>query len=1536
MRILLLCLLLLSFAQISAQTYSKNRDRFSRELERAMRQHTSANMNQFTREELYVLLNETDLMPDAYFERMVETCNLMEEKRLKAYPEIYFYVYSMMTIVIDKQPKESYEAWHDAVDRMLSRRSMQQFKGFIEVSGAFFTNGIIALNPNFEWVYRGGNYKFTYEEGPMIAFSEGTLLCRTINRGRDSKENPYTDSIVLDNTQGVYDMLRERWEGSGGLINWQKNSLPKEETFAKISNYRVSMKATNFSCDTVILTTPYFETEVAGKLIDRAQRGTLREEQELNYPQFQSFEQQYEIKEFLKGVDYKGGFSLQGAAFIGEGSQTEPAELIFHRNGKPFIRTASSRVSVSDQKLFANNCRVSLYIALQDSIYHPGLNFSFIKDDDRIIMARGNSGLSQSPFVNSYHKLNMFVEELSWKRSDNELDLGFNFATSQQQRTARFESFGYYDEQLFQRLQGMSTVNPLMGLWAYAYKYDEYVLPEGKAATALNQTITQAKGTLLELSALGFISYDLDQGIVTITPKLEHFVKAKGGKVDYDNIMFAADLTPKRIENYSVEQLAANKNLADMVERTRERNRARERMQNYGTIHLGTLEMALQAIDVVPISQGKNTQVFPDGNDLVIKENRQFVFTGWINSGKWEIHVEEGNYDYTKNGFNIFKSDVAFFRSSPLLPEHGADEKLIQSPINGVKGELIVDDINNRAGLKAGFDHFPKLLCKEKTRVYYDQRSLFRGAYDRERFYFEIDPFQMDSLATFNEKHIRFGGELTSAGIFPKIRDSLKIMNDYSLGFSRKAPEKGYEFYGTEARYENQILLSNNGLQGGGAINFINSTSTSKRLFTFLPDSTVGVATFVNRPQEKGVEFPDIDGPDAYITFIPRNQTLRARSNNELLKFFEGEAKLRGETVVRAEGIRGKGYMQLDGANMTAKNFRFSRWVTESDTAVFNLENKYREPGDLTEDPMAFKTDNVTAYVDFKERKGEFKSNDGTTVVEFPVNKYICKIDMFTWLMDSDDIEMATSDDDDLSIESDLDLVGPNFYSIHPKQDSLQFKSPKATFSLKEKTIYCNETRFIEVADARIFPDSAKVIIRKNAKMDPLENSRIIANYITQYHTIDSATTLITGRRAYTSKGFYPYYDIDSNLYKIYLPEVRLDSTYQTVAFGEIKDDDGFKLSDYFEYYGKVVIKAADPTLSFKGATRIVHDCEKFERNWMSFDAPINPQNIQIPVSSAMTDLYGNPITAGILWRHSQDLDSVMLYPTFLSAYQDDNDPIVITASGYLQYNVDAREYQIASKEKLNNRGEKGNYLSLHTGTCSLNGDGKVYLGMDYGDFEVESVGVVNYNQATEETSMNLTLMIKSILDEKIFENMAKKINDVQGLNPADFSSTTLEQAILEWVDRETADRIVSDYTLDKRIRRVPREMRNTMVITGVRLSSHKADEQTIGLRTNVDQAAIVNIYSEPVMKYVPFKLFAQQRTIMDDRFTMMIDIPAGYMYFFDYDKRKDGIMTIVTSDKDMMTDIKDLKNDKKKDRRFSYDVAPNSPFQNQFLRIFK
>lgn len=1522
-----------------SQNFSNDREKFVKEFDKLMRESSSNDLKTFTQQQLGSLLLETEDFSENYFSKMVITANKMIEKRMKPYPDIYSYVFSVYTLVKQKQPKESYTAWHAALDKMLDGRNVNRFKDFVEISGAFFERNIIALNPNYEWFYVGGQYSFEYEKDPFIKLSNGKLVCKTINRGKNSKEEPYTDSIVILHTSGVYELLRERWIGEGGVVTWEKVGLNPTETYAELKQYQLSMKGSALTCDTVTLHTPYFSKPVIGNLTDRAQRGSMNENIELPFPQFVSFQRQFEIKNIIPDVDYFGGFSMAGADFVGVGTIDEPASLIFKKNGMSFIKTSSSLVQVSDTKLEARNAKIILYIASQDSIIHPGLNVSFIKKDDEVQFNRGLTGISIAPFINSFHKLDMYVEQIVWKRAGNELELKYNFATSQQQRKAVFESFDFYDAQLYEKQQAMESVNPLTALYKYAYKHDEFTMAEGKAASALGRTIEQAKSKLLELSALGFIAYNTEKGTISINDKLERFVQAREGKKDYDYIAFSSDLTPFRMDAISPDELSANKDLREYKERMEKRNKERERITSFGSLDLNTLDLKINAVDNVPISFSKNTLIFPEHSEIVIQKNRQIKFIGWINAGKWEVHVLKGDYNYESNKFNIRASDKSYFRSNPLKKEHGQKPIVLNSSISGLKGELIVDHEKNRSGNRPGniFDKYPVLVSKEKSRVFYNYKTIHIGAYDSARFYFELEPFEIDSLATFNEKSLMLAGELTSAGIFPKIKDSLRLMGDYSLGFSKKSPKGGYDFYGTDGKYENQIILSNNGLQGAGVIEFVNSTSTSKNLFTFLPDSTIGVAKFTNQPQEAsaGRAFPDINGEDAFITFLPRKKVLKVRSNNESLDFFNGEAKLIGSATVRDNGIIGSGHMSFKNAKLSAKRFVYNRWEIDSDTATFHLTNTYRVPGDLSEDELAFKTENVTANVNFESRIGDFKSNSGESTVNFPVNKYVCKIDMFKWLMDNDEIELEKSDKD-LAIDSDLDLMVPNFFSVHPKQDSLSFRSNSARFSLREKTIYCSKTTYIEVADARIYPDSMKVIIRKNAKMDNLENSIIVANFITKYHKMVNANTEINAKRAYNASGNYPYYDIDSNKYTIYLPNIGLDSSYQTVANGKIESSEEFKLGPQFDFYGDVSLEAAAPNLFFAGATRIAHNCEKFDKNWMSFKANIDPSNIQIPVTEKMKDLDGNSISAGVLWRHSQDLDEVVLYPTFLSQVKDAEDPIVITSYGWLQYRGAEKEFQIGTREKLINRGAKGNYIALHTESCSMNGDGIINLGMDYGNLDADAVGVVNYNQSTGETSMNITLKLTSAMDAKLFEGAAKRINKIEALTDADFNSSTLEQALLEWDSREVADKIKSDFTLRKEMKKVPKSLESSIVITGLRLSSYTNNQEVKGIKTSTNNAALVNFYGESVMKIIPIKAFFEQRTIMADRFGLLIEVPGSSVYFFDYDNRKTGTMNILTSDLDLNDGINALKPDKRKDRKFMYQTTLNSAYKSQFLRVFQ
>lgn len=1526
---LLITLLLFVFVGTSyGQTYSQNKEKFVKEFQKVLTEYGKGEFSDFAKKDLPMSLVEMNEFPDEYFTTMVLTCNLLETKRMDPYPEIYNYVYSVYSFVKGKQSKESFNAWQSTIDKLLASRNPKKFTDFAEMSAGFFSQRQLNAKSNYSWYYFGGTYRFEYDKEPSVIFEGGDLVCRIENTSRSGKEEKYIDSLVIYKTKGVFDPILKKWDGNGGTITWEKNGLDKNKIFAEIKGYDLSLKATKMNADSAKFTSPYFPNPIYGTLKDEAFK--INREEDKIYPMFLSNEKNLKINNIRPNLDYEGGFAMQGAKFVGAGSASNPSKLTLHRNNEPFIVTQAANIFLTDEKVYASSARVKIIMNTGDSIYHPGLNFNYFLGDKEVVLSRPSSGIGQSPFSDSYHKLDFYIPSIIWKEGDSKLIFTFEKGTSQEQRMARFESQNYFDARLYNKLQGMAALHPLVAIHNYSYKYDKITMTEGECATALGGTIDQAKPMMLQLANLGFISYDSETKIVVINQKLENFVKGRAGKQDFDNINFVTDLRPKKLEGYSSEQIKDDPYLQDLEKLFAEQSKERNRLNEFGSMSIGTLDMSLHAVDRVTISEKQNANVFPEGGEVLIKQNRDFEFSGWMNAGKLESEATLAYYNYEENKVNLIETKNTLLRIRPLQKEHGTSGIPMGSFLSKLEGEVFIDAPNNRSGNQESdeLSVYPKLKTNKPSFVYYNSQDIYRGAYDSTRFYYTVNPFELDSLDDFEERAFRLSGELTSAGIFPKIKEDLKIMPDYSFGFSTTAPSGGYNFYGDEAKYENKIVLSNNGLQGKGEINFVHSKSISPAL-TFLPDSTVGLADFVNKGIESGIQFPDVKSHKAYITYIPKQNILKAASTPDNdLEFFGSEAKLRGTAFVTPEGMKGDGTMSFVTATVRSHGFDYKRWDIDADTSSFNLKNSYKEEG---EDPLAFETTNVNAHISFEERKGEFKSNDGESTVQFPVNQYICKMDMFTWFMDEESIEMEKAEEKELTIDTGLDLVGPNFFSVHPKQDSLQFRAPKAKFNMKEKTIYCSKVEFLDVADARIYPDSMKINIRKKAKMDRLENSKIVANYITKYHSFEKASVQITARRAYEGTGVYPYYDKDSIPTYVQMDKIGLDTSFQTIASGKIGQDMNFKLSEEFDYYGDLAVKAANPYAYFTGATRINHSCDKFERNWLSFSAEINPTNIQIPVAQQMKNLDGEPISAGLVWRDANAIDSIRIYPTFLSKLEDEKDPIVMTSSGFLSYNFDAKEFQIGTKEKLINRKTSGNFLALHTESCSMNGEGMVDLGLDLGDVDVQSIGVVNYDQTTGKTSMNLTMKFDMALDKGMMKGVGKRIRETEGLQPMDLNSNTLEQALVNWSTEKDANKLKEDYTVKGEVKSLPKTLeQSSMTFTGIRLTSYDNpnDFQNRGLITSLESAVLVNMYDEIVMKYVPFRGFFQQRSSLaagGDWFKMLIDIPGGRDYYFDYKmSKKDGVMDIATGDNELASTISEMKDDKKKTKDFSFKLVGN------------
>jgi hypothetical protein len=683
---------------------------------------------------------------------------------------------------------------------------------------------------------------------------------------------------------------------------------------------------------------------------------------------------------------------------------------------------------------------------------------------------------------------------------------------------------------------------------------------------------------------------------------------------------------------------------------------------------------------------------------------------------------------------------------------------------------------------------------------------------------------------------------------------------------------------------------------------------------------------------------PDVKGEEVYITFVPKEQVLKARSTRRPLEFFDAEAKFVGTVFIRPDGFKGTGKFTMPSSQLSSPNFQANRWQITADTSNFNLRNtRNNEDGTI-----AFGSENLKCIVDFKERKGDFISNYGEELINFPLNQYVCKMDKFKWIMDVDDLELEKNPEatSDINIDEDMGLARSNFFSTHPKQDSLDFQSLKARFDFKSKTLFCYQVEYIDVADARIYPFEQKVVIQRKAEMDILENASVVANYITKYHKFKGANISISGKRSYKGSGEYEYTDIDGGTTTLALKSIFLDNSLQTVAEGTIPLTANFHLNQRFAYHGDFVINAAEPSIAFSGFTRLVHDCISFERNWISFRGQIEPQNVMIPISENLKSDKGIPIASGIAWGITIEGEPKM-YPVFMSELLSADDKNLISASGLLQYDFEASEFRIASKEKLENRGEVGSYLALHTPTCAMNGDGKINLGITTPGVDIDALGVINFDPKMQQTSMNLTLRLNMLFENAALERLGEKLLNLPSLASSSVEilklQTTLEQAFNTWGNKEITDKFFSEYALRKSVRKMPDELTATMIFTGVHLYSIDSIPQFSGFSSVLEDAFLVSLHGQPVMRKLPSEFAFYRNDKGVDVFGINFFVPGGNSYFFYYQvNKKDGKLTFVTTDQDIITRVSSVKSDKRKGKNYEYDISSSSAYYNVFKQIIR
>ncbi len=1409
--------------------------------------------------------------------QILKTGNAMLEQRMTAGPYFENYLQALTLVKNTDDPKRRFKEWHTVLDQILGNiqnRNLKPFDEFVKFSIPFFQRQAIRHSDagGTSWYALFSDYKFNYTAGqPSVVFDKLDLMA-----------NRRTDTLFIYQTSGTFLPIERTWKGQGGRVTWERHGLGPE-VYAELDQYEFEVIKSLYEAQNVKMHYPMFFGNVAieGSLSDK-----LIAENDATvagFPKFESRQRVLEVKNIGEGVTYRGGFRLSGATVYGFGTKDTPAHInIVDKNSKASFNGYSELFTIRREEMIFGRKVVGTLLFGQDSIYHPALELRFNIPKRELAFTRSDNADGKNPFFSSLHNINLHADHVTVYLDQDAIAIGRSRMPIVAKPVIEFESLDYYTEKDYNRLQSISSVNPIATLKVMCEKENTRILPADEVARKLNPrfSIDNIRSLLFDMVARGFINYDSDTEMVIVKDKVFLYADAYRKRIDYDVL---------RIESET-----------DSVN---------------AIMYLSDNRIDIEGVKLVEFSEKQKVAMKPINQELTMLDDRNIDFDGTVFAGFSTMEGKGFHFKYAP--FQIDLDSIRYFDLFVPTGKINNDQPealSIGSRIEHLTGVLLIDAPSNKSSQEE-IPMFPSLQSKDNSFVFYDYKSTQNGAYARDSFYFQLDPFSFNHLDYYTRDDVQFEGTMITSEMFPPFRQIVSLQEDESLGFIHKTPSEGYPAYQAKGNYEGQLSLSNKGLLGEGKVKYLGAVINSEDII-FMPKQMLASAKLFDLEENREEEVPRAQGFDVKIDWRPYQDSMYIRSEEAPFALFhEGLHTLAGTLILTPGGLKGDGVFDWDKATLTSRLFSFGAFSAKADTTD-EVRIKTQDLKDI-----ALKTKLVKSDVDFDEQMATFLANDEFLETELPAIQYKTSMNEFTWDMAKEHI----------LFKSDPNKPG-RFVSLHPDKDSLFFEGSDAFYDLKADQLKVEGIPFIVSADAFIYPDSNRVEINRGGAMAKLENARIIADTINKYHVINRASVDIKGKREYHAKGFYEY-NIGDKEQEIEFNDISgqpigkgayRDKLALTRATGLVKPDQNFYIDHKTEFQGTISLEAESRNLSFDGFARL--DSEKLpHRIWFTIKSKADKKDLAISFDEPKS-FEGDPLATGFfLSREKAEAYPRVMMPLFMR-----KDRPLLPVKGVFKYNQERDYFIFGDSLRITTDGSIGNQLILHNKDGRVEGHGRFNIGTGLTYIKVDAAGIAR-SKFIEQVQDGEDMLIS---DTASFAPLARR--DVQYEVEADFMAGVslivpdkLMKIILTDIQSMTFDASSIVYLNDLNFFRpallnlLPpgREADEAVRTLGLGILDipKKVNPYTflfskLPMKWNVDYQSFVSadtklgvasINGEPINKllecYVEFKM----PTNDDDRVYIYLKSPSELFYFFGY---KQGILSVTSNNPAFMDELAAMK----------------------------
>lgn len=699
-------------------------------------------------------------------DNVIITSNLMLKRKIAGVPYYTGYMENLMLFYDVKFNENNLIEWEKGIHKLVNDQNIlvNDIKKYFDFTHLLLADSVLFQQGNIvKWKVDNNNFTFMEGEPVKVYYQSVNLSC--LAKG---------DTMTISNTGGYVIPFKNMWFGKSGLVMWPEVQGPPEAQ-ANLANYRIDLRYSAFSADTVTCVTRKYGT-LRGHL-----DYTMEPSRKSRNPEFVSYDS-VAIHNIRPQINYYGGISLAGSELICKGLENRKVylEVVSEDNTKRLMSVSGYLFQISKaQQLFRSppvekgappvvdtlnfdvivGEDVNAVLHLDSgSLSHGRVNFRYenYQDTSRYVYLRiQDKGIGLRPFRDSYHNLDIYSNELKWKLSTRQVH--FRRSPGPASSFTGTVSSDFFDPVLYQKLQYIDQTNPLVIMRDYADKFKTKDFTDKKVQLFAKpkRTIEQIREMLLLLEFYNFVEFDPVTGQGKILPRLYDFLAARDGKKDFDNILFLPKLTE---ENSSV---------------------AFSRGMTLNTYNLDNNSMAVYFVDSIPVSNIRRVIAYPTDSTITIQSDRDFTFNGLLATEFFEFEGKNFKFIYKDFRFDLdsirflsikmFSQDTVatvavrgdatfvarlhrgafvnskeerdayagtqessrlypvnpFFDKSMLVPI-GKDIYIpltwVKSRIENVSGCLYVDDPGNKSGSKLKeFTEYPKFDCTKESYIFYDQ-----------------------------------------------------------------------------------------------------------------------------------------------------------------------------------------------------------------------------------------------------------------------------------------------------------------------------------------------------------------------------------------------------------------------------------------------------------------------------------------------------------------------------------------------------------------------------------------------------------------------------------------------------------------------------------------------------------------------------------------------------------------------------------------------------------------------------------------------